>query len=58
MARPKQPNAPTPKARTTMERRQFLRTGGLAGAAALVAPTDLVGAQLPPAPPRPRGRRS
>jgi hypothetical protein len=36
-----------------MERRQFLRTGGLAGAAALVAPTDLVGAQPPPAPSRP-----
>ena len=52
MARVKQRKPPTP---ASMDRRRFLQTGGLVGAAALVTPTDLVGAQQttvqPPSPP-------
>ena len=44
MARTKKPKQTTA---VSMERRHFLRTGGLAGAGALVAPTALVGAQQP-----------
>ena len=48
MARSKKPKQAAP---VSMERRDFLRTGGLAGAAALVAPTELIGAHQPTVPP-------
>ena len=48
MARLKKPKPATP---VSMERRHFLRTGGLAGAAGLVAPSGFVGAQQPAVPP-------
>src|SRR5450759_1774265 len=50
MARPKQPKPRTP---VSIERRHFLRTGGLLGAAALVTPAQLGAAQPPTAPSRP-----
>src|SRR5262245_6553108 len=48
MARSKKSKQAAPM---SMKRRQFLRTGGLAGAAALVAPTGLVSAQQTTVPP-------
>jgi len=54
MARSKQPKQPKQSKRSSpslMERRRFLRAGGLVGAAALVAPTEIVGAQPTVQPP-------